>query len=172
MERHDRTEESWSVHSPGLQFLDKASAVKRRSNKPLQMTSWGVIYHHLRANFDSFASNFCPNPPKPEESDGTAVFDRGKRVTGLSRIHSGVEITYEDLLNKSEGGTLQADMAIIANGANSTLRSAIFSGVERVYAGYVAFRGTVPESEVSEEAKKTFDPNLTYNSFKNGYILL
>jgi len=172
MELHDRTEEAWFVHSPGIQFLDKASAVKRRMNKPLQMTSWGVIYNHLRANFDGFASNFCPNPPKPDEADGTATFDRGKRVTSLERIDSGVEIAYEDLLNKDERGILQADMVIIANGANSTLRGSLFPSVERVYAGYVAFRGTVPEADVSEDAKKTFDPNLTYYSFKNGYILL
>ncbi|TVY37563.1 2,6-dihydroxypyridine 3-monooxygenase, partial [Lachnellula occidentalis] len=172
MKRHDRTAESWAVQSPGLQFLDKAAAVTRRLNKPLQMTSWGVIYHHLRANFDGFSSSFCPNPPAREKGDGDTVFECGKRVTGLTRSSSGVEITYEDLLNEKEEGKLLADIVIIANGANSALRSALFPGVERVYAGYVAFRGTVPESEVSEEAKKTFDPNLSYNSFDNGYILL
>ena len=172
MERHDRTAEPWSIHSPGVQFLDKAAAVTRRLNKPLQMTSWGVIYHHLRANFDGFSSNFCPNPPESEKEDGVTVFECGKRVTGLGHITSGVEITYEDLLNQKEEGKLLADIVIIANCANSALRSAIFTGVERVYAGYVAFRGTVPESEVSEEAKRTFDPNLSYNFFNNGYILL
>ncbi|TVY86156.1 2,6-dihydroxypyridine 3-monooxygenase, partial [Lachnellula willkommii] len=172
MERHDHTAESWSVHSPGVQFLNKAAAVTRRLNKPLQMTSWGVIYHHLRANFDGFQSSFCRSPPASAKGDGSAVFECGKRVTGLVHTVSGVEITYEDLLNKKEEGKLLADLVIIANGANSSLRSTIFTGVERVYAGYVAFRGTVPESEVSEEAKKTFDPNLSYNSFDNGYILL
>ncbi|TVY44005.1 2,6-dihydroxypyridine 3-monooxygenase [Lachnellula subtilissima] len=137
MERHDRTAESWSIHSPGVQFLDKAAAVTRHLNKALQMTSWGVIYHHLRANFDGFSSNFCPNPPEPEKGDGVTVFDCGKRVTGLRRITSGVEITYEDLLNQKEKGTLLADIVMVANGANSALRSAIFTGVERLYAGYI-----------------------------------
>lgn len=172
MASHDRTEEAWSIQSPGIQFLDKDANVKRRMNKPLQMTSWGVLYHRLRANFDGYASSFCPTPPKSDEADGVATFDRGKRVTGLSHDDSGVEVAYADLLDRQESGILKADLVIIANGANSSLRTEFFPSVKRVYSGYVAFRGTVPEPQVSEDAKKTFDPNLTYNTFKNGYILL
>jgi 2-polyprenyl-6-methoxyphenol hydroxylase-like FAD-dependent oxidoreductase len=171
MKIHDHSQEPWSVHSPGVQFLNKASATKYRVNKPLQMTSWGVIYHRLRANFDGFASDFCPNPPKSREEDGSAVFELGKRVTGLSLVDSGIEVTYEDLLT-NEKGTRQADLVILANGANSALHSALLPPVERAYAGYVAFRGTVPESEVSDESKKTFEQGLTYYSYKTGYILL
>jgi hypothetical protein len=73
MKVHDHSQEPWSVHSPGIQFLSNASAVKRRINKPLQMTSWGVIYLRLRANFDRFASDFCTSPAMPGEDDGSAV---------------------------------------------------------------------------------------------------
>lgn len=172
MEIHDRTEEAWCVPTPGLQFLDKTSAVKRSVNKPLQLTSWSVIYHHLRANFDGFASSFCPNPPKADEKDGDAVFERGKRVTNLANDGEGVLVFYEDLLDNDEKRSMKADMVIIADGANSKLRTALFPSVKRIYAGYVAFRGTVPESEVSEEAQKIFDPKITYYMYKNGYILL
>jgi hypothetical protein len=61
---------------------------------------------------------------------------------------------------------------VIADGHNSKLRDDLFLSAKHTYAGYVAFRGTVPESEVSEESKKIFDPKLTYQTFKNGYILL
>jgi hypothetical protein len=72
MKVHGHSQEPWSVHSPGIQFLSNGSAVKRRINKPLQMTSWGVIYLRLRANFDGFASDFCTNPTMSGEDDGSA----------------------------------------------------------------------------------------------------
>ncbi|KAF4621881.1 hypothetical protein G7Y89_g14464 [Cudoniella acicularis] len=172
MELHDQVVELWSVPSEGIQFLNKSAGVKRRLNVPLEMTSWGLIYHRLRANFDGFASEFCPNIPEPNKTDGTALFDVGKRVKGISLVNSAVEVTYEDLLKDSEKGTFRADRVIIADGANSRLRAALFPEVKRVYAGYVAFRGTVNESDVSDEAKNTFHPKLSYYSFKNGYILL
>lgn len=172
MDAHDLVKEPWFVQSHGIQWLDKASAVTRKVNKPLKMASWGVIYHRLRANFDGLVSGFCANPPAAGEKDGTAKFDLGKRVTGLAYEGNGMRVAFDDLLDGSKSGYLVADLVILADGANSALSRMLFPEVERVYAGYVAFRGTVPESEVSDETKKVFDPNLSYFCFKSNYILL
>ena len=172
MDVHDLVKESWFVPSPGIQWLNKDAAVTREAKRPLKMTSWEVTYHRLRANFDGFTSSFCPDPPARGEKDGSATFDLGKRVTAISELEDGVQISFEDLLDGNEQGTISADLIILADGANSTLRGTLFPGIERAYAGYVAFRGTVPEAEVSEAAKKAFDPKLTYFCFKNNYILL
>ncbi|KAM3075058.1 hypothetical protein ACMFMF_005740 [Clarireedia jacksonii] len=177
MARHDQIASPWSIHSPSVQFLGPNATVKRRINRPLQMTSWAVIYHRLRANFDGFASEFYPEPPVvagEKSNDGSAVFDAGKQVVSVTRVHDddeAVEITYRDLKDGGKEGTRRADLVILADGANSSVRAKLFPDVERKYVGYVAFRGTVPEAEVSEEAKKVFDPNLTYYSFKGGYII-
>lgn len=138
------------------------------------MTSWGFIYHRLRANFDGLASEFCENPPKvKEEGNGEVIFDTGKVVTGVELAGEKVKVVYDDVSGEKKTDlSVLADFVIIANGANSSLRGKLFPALTRDYAGYVAFRGTVPESEVSEETKKVFDPRLTYYSYKNGYILL
>ncbi len=172
MKLHDLVKEPWSIPSPGVQWLNKDAGVSRRVNRPLQMTSWGVIYHRLRANFDGLASSFCAKPPAAGEKDGPATFDLGKRVTKLHVVNDGIEVDYEDLLDDNKNGSMHADIVILSDGANSSLRGTLFPEIERAYAGYVAFRGTVPESEVSEETKKAFDPNLSYFCFKNNYILL
>lgn len=177
MARHDRTRKPWAAHSPDARFLNNNAVVTKVINRPLQMTSWGVIYHRLRANFDGYTSDFCPDAPKPAETDGNANFDGGKRVTNISLVPRNsdgvvlVEVTYEDINDGNALRHVKADMVILADGASSRIRNNLFPS-ERIYAGYVAFRGTVPEADVSEEAKKIFDPNLTYNTFKNGYILL
>ena len=169
--RHDLTKQPWSIHCNSVQFLAKDSKVKRRMERALEMTSWAVIYHRLRANFDAYASSFCPDPPKPTSNDGIVMFDLGKRATALTPNAEGVSISFEDIL-KNEQGVIQADLVILADGASSSLRSSLFPSLERKYAGYVALRGTVIESDVSEHCQKVFDPNLTYYSFPNSYILL
>jgi 2-polyprenyl-6-methoxyphenol hydroxylase-like FAD-dependent oxidoreductase len=168
---HDHIQEPWSVYSPGIQFLAKSCAVKRYLNRPFQMTSWAVLYYRLRANYDSFASDFCPKSPPSTEHDGVVTYEVGKRATNLTLYGSTVTLYFDNLLTH-EQGSLQADLVILADGASSSLRSIFFPSVQRTYAGYVAFRGTVPEADVSEEAKKIFDPHLSYFTFKNSYILL
>ncbi|KAI9641748.1 hypothetical protein NHQ30_009604 [Ciborinia camelliae] len=179
MKAHDRIDEPWSIQSPGVQFLDKDVKVKRKIEKPLQMTSWSVIYHRLRRNFDGLSSDFCSGElaqgkedGDEGEGEGKAEFLTGMNVISLEKVEGGVEITYQNLKENNKEEKYRADMVILADGANSSLRAKLFPDVKREYAGYVAFRGTVPESEVSEESKKTFDPNLTYFSYNGGYILL
>lgn len=157
------------------------------------MTSWSVIYYRLRRNFDGLKSEFCDGEvviPESEggkdgdyhdeeedhpkgKSQGKREFLTGMNVTSLSKLSDGgVEITYENQNEANKELKMKADMVILADGANSSLRAKYFPDVKREYAGYVAFRGTVLESEVSEETKKIFDPSLTYFSYKGGYILL
>ena len=171
MRLHDRVEGQWSVYSPGIQFLTESSAVKRYLNRPFQMTSWTVLYNRLRANFDSFASDFCPKPPISSEKDGRAIYDVGKRATALCLTGATVTVSFDDILNNSQG-SLQTDLVILADDASSAIQRILFPSVQCIYAGYVAFRGTFSEADVSDEAKKVFDPRLTYFTLKNGYILL
>ncbi|TEY34627.1 hypothetical protein BOTCAL_0620g00070 [Botryotinia calthae] len=192
MKSHDRVAEPWSIHSPTVQFLNKDASVKREVKRGLKMTSWSVIYYRLRRNFDGLKSEFCDGEVVvPESEEGKNVDDdeeedqgkgkgKGKRefltgmnVTSLTKLsEGGVEITYEDKNEANKEVKMKADMVILADGANSSLRAKYFPDVKREYAGYVAFRGTVLESEVSEETKRIFDPSLTYFSYKGGYILL
>ncbi|KAG4024920.1 hypothetical protein MFRU_086g00050 [Monilinia fructicola] len=179
MKAHDGVDEPWSIHCPAIQFLDGKANVKRTIEKPLQMTSWSVTYHRLRRNFDGLKSEFCAGDVKGEEKrdgdDGREArteFLTGTNVISLEKVKDGVEVTYQNLKADNKEEKFIADILILADGANSQLRSKYFPDVKREYAGYVAFRGTVLESEVSDESKKTFDPRLTYFSYKGGYILL
>lgn len=72
----------------------------------------------------------------------------------------GVEVKYQDQDGKD--GSLIADLVIGADGPSSTTRKILQPEVERTYAGYVAWRGTVLESEVSEEAKECFVRKFTF----------
>jgi 2-polyprenyl-6-methoxyphenol hydroxylase-like FAD-dependent oxidoreductase len=169
-EAHDRTGAPYSVSCPGYQILDINSKVKRWIKRPMEMSSWGVLYYRLRANFDGYQSDFCADVPSREAGDGDAIFDTGKKVVSLSYDKKLVTVGFKDTLNDSED-VVQADLVIAADGASSTVRQIMLPGVQRTYSGYVAWRGYVLESDLSPESRKILDPRFSAFVCRGGYIL-
>lgn len=173
LKNHDFTKLPYSVDAEGIQLLEKTSKVKRFIKKPYRLTSWTLLYYRLRANFDGLRSDFCSDPPPASESDGKAIFDTGKRVIDVELTDGTVKLRYEDV-NRDKDGMLYADFVIGADGANSFIRRKVLPNVQRPYAGYVAFRGTVPQRDVSEETNRIFDGRLSLCNMSKpkNYILL
>ncbi|KAM3080966.1 hypothetical protein ACMFMF_002882 [Clarireedia jacksonii] len=135
------------------------------------MTSWKTLYSIMRANFDGMASNICPNPPNPATGAGSATYEHGKEVVDIAYSDGLVTVKYQDVETNAYG-TIHADLVIAADGASSELRQLLQPSLSSKYAGYVAWRGTAPESEISEETKPTFACKTTFFVEKHGYIVL
>lgn len=58
--------------------------------------------------------------------------------------------------------TAIADLVLAADGASSTIRKLLVPEVERKYVGYVAWRGTVPETELSPRAREVLIDKFTF----------
>lgn len=170
-QKYDLLRQPYSFDCPGLKFIDKESRQKRFIKYPMCMTSWTALYYRLRANFDGFSSEHCPNPPTSIEKDGKAVYDLGKRVTMVAYRNASVVLSFDDDIN---GGSesICADLVIAADGANSVLRKFLVPKLRRPYAGYVAWRGSVVEKDVSEESKKVFENKFTVFKMPHNYILM
>ena len=173
MKTYDVTNEKWFIDAPEAHFLNKEGKTKRVFKRPLCMTSWNILYHRLRANFDGLESAFVSNVPGPLEGDGDVVYDIGQRVIHVEYIDDKVRVEYQNV-ETLEARTLLADLVIAADGSNSFIRRKILPEVQRLYSGYVAFRGIVPQREVSKETLETFIGKTTIFSGSNPktYILL
>ena len=168
--RYDLMKQSFYVPNPGIQVLNGQSKVKRFMKRPMEMSAWNRLHYNLRANFDGYKSSIFPQPPSSLKSDGEAVFNIGKKATDVKYVDGKVTVEFEDLLKGGEH-YLQADLVIVSDGASSQIRPLLVPHVQRRYAGYLAWRGYVDESEVSEETRKLLDPNFTSYVCKGGYIL-
>ena len=167
-----------TVTSPVRQTLKKSGEVDHQERYAQKMISWDLVYFVLRANFDRFDSEYCEVPAK-EAGEGEGEYKVGHKVVGVKDLGKGrgVEVECEMLAgDEVEGGErvkFEGDLVIAADGPSSTVRGIVCPDVERKYAGYVAWRGTVPEKEASEDLKRTFVDRFTFfHDFERGIQIL
>lgn len=171
MEMYDITAQPHAYHCPGYQMLDQNSGIKRTPNAPLWVTSWDTVYYRLRALYDGFASSYCPTPPDALPRDGTVSYELGKRVTNVEEDGELLAVAFEDLKEPPRSGVRRAQLVIDASGAYSVCREKLMPNLSYPYTGYVAWRGTVPESAVSERTQHLFETRFNSFLMKDGYIL-
>jgi 2-polyprenyl-6-methoxyphenol hydroxylase-like FAD-dependent oxidoreductase len=168
--RYDLTAEPYFIPSPGIQYLTLDCKVKKFMKLPLAMSSWAVLYYRLRANFDGLKSDFCPVAPMiDKEAQGRGVIEMSSKVTDVSYEEGRVTVDYRDM-KKGTDKSMKCDMVIAADGASSTIRQILVPQIQHTYSGYLAWRGLVPENEMSEEAMKIFSTFSTF-SYPGGYII-
>ena len=141
-----RTEEV-SIAPYWWTFIDRGGRVL--SKKPLGslISSWNTIYRGLLSDF------------------GEDRYHLRKEVTGFSQSKNEVLITFAD------GKTATADMLVAADGINSSARTILDPAVSPSYAGYVAWRGTIPESDLSPGAREQMADAMVYCLMPSGHSL-
>jgi len=158
---HDLSRSPIAVTSTkGRRTLDKHGHVKSHEALVQEMTSWDLLYHLLRANFDHVKSEYA-DVPRVQEGEGDGRYEYGCQVTALHDLGAGkgIEVTIKKK-DEAESTTI-ADLLIAADGGSSTVRSLLLPDVKRTYAGYVAWRGTVPEANLSIAAASIFVETMT-----------
>ena len=170
LQQCDFSRQPYAFPCPGFQIIDKQSNTTRLIDASLNLTGWNVLYYRLRANFDGLKSDFCPEPPTATDAEGHVVYDLGKKATNVSFADDRVTVEFDDLINGG-GGSAYADVVIVADGANSSIRQKLLPGLKHEYAGYIVWRGTVPEKDVSEETVKLIEKRFTAYVMKRGYTV-
>ncbi|MBP2301851.1 FAD binding domain-containing protein [Azospirillum picis] len=110
-------------------FLDRAGTIGHLQRTPQTQISWDHLFRTMRS--------------KVEDGD----YVPGRAVRAVEQDADGARLLFED------GGSEEADLVIGADGLGSVVRGAVAGdGSRNVYAGYVAWRGLIPEREVPPEA--------------------
>ena len=168
LDSYDSTRRRTAVTSHLRQFLDRHGAVTNVQHTPQSMTSWDLLYHLLRANFDGLESTYVQVPSKLQ-GEGNTTYDYGYLVNEVEYEEDKVKLGFID--KEGNEGATSADFVIAADGPSSTVRRILLPQVQRRYAGYVAWRGTVPENDVSVDSKATFVERFTFHSGPGTQIL-
>ena len=169
--KYDLIKEPCAVSADGLQIVDSEFHLKDSRKIPFRLTTWKCLYYRLRANFDGLSSEYVTAPPNGLEGDGRALFEPGKRVVSVSDIDGLCSVDYEDLTSGQQG-TANGHLVIGADGSYSSVRKLMLQDSQPVYAGYLTWRATVPETDVSEETRQAFENKTTLYTMDRSYMIM
>lgn len=137
-----------SVQATVLRYIDGAG--RRASEQPCdyRFISYAALHRELVERFD------------PE------AYHLGSEVAAFEQADGSVE------LELATGERASGQLLVCADGIRSSARRRLLPNVESAYAGYVGWRGTVAESELSSGAYELFAGALNYCVVPNSHILV
>lgn len=157
---HDiATPEAITTTTSTRRYLDSEGNVKREYEETMTFAAWDVLYRQLRAAF-------------PDEDYHTS-----RAITDVDRGTTSEDVETEPTdgeratLRFEDGTSVRTDLAVIAEGGQSTTRDTLVPGVSPEYAGYVAWRGVAPEEEVSPTVGEEFDDVFTFYEGDDDLVL-
>ena len=147
-ERTDVDIEEVTTSTSLLRYLDQRGLVVYEERRPYLYSGWHTLY---RALFERF---------------GAERYHLGREVVGFDAGEEEVRLAFE-------GGAEEAfDLLVCADGIASSSRARLVPEARPVYAGYVAWRGTVAEDRLSPHARESFADNLVYQVMPASHILV
>jgi 2,6-dihydroxypyridine 3-monooxygenase len=148
VERLGVAPESFCSTTEWIRFLAPDGEIQHEQRHLYRFTSWNALYRTLVGALE------------PER------YRLGHEVAAFST--EGEEVA----LGFSDGSRTQADLLVCADGINSTARQQLLPQVAPRYAGYVAWRGTVPEAALCRPTYEALHDALTYQLLPNSHILV
>lgn len=132
-----------------IRYLERDGSIGHAQQHRYRFSSWNTIYGTLLG------------------ACGEERYRLGRDMTSFSTERgAGVHVCFAD------GDDVHADLLVCADGIGSLARSTLLPGVAPRYAGYVAWRGTVPECELDGPTFDALHDALTYQVLPDSHVLV
>jgi 2,6-dihydroxypyridine 3-monooxygenase len=137
-----------SVGTSHIRYLGHHGAVVHDERHDYRFSSWNTVYRALLRCF-------------------------GRERYLLQ--HEAVAIAQENdraLVVFADGAVCEVDLLVCADGTGSFARASLLANVQPGYAGYVAWRGMVPERALRRATVAALEDAITYYVYANSHILV
>lgn len=131
--------EQVSTGTHHVQYLGPGNAVLHTEPLAWTFTSWGTFHRALLADF------------------GARDYHLGEYAAGFDQDADRVEVRF------ASGRRERAELAVFADGITSAARRRFSPATELQYAGYVGWRGAVPEQRLSADTFALLHDAITYS---------
>jgi 2,6-dihydroxypyridine 3-monooxygenase len=139
-----------------IRFLNRDGSVQHEQRHRYRFSSWNTIYRSLLSLLDA------------------GRYQLGTEVTGFAERHGTVTVTLGPgpRASRRTSQRAESDLLVCADGVGSPARARLLPAVRPAYSGYVAWRGTVPEQDLSPGTRKILGDALTYQVLPRSHILV
>jgi 2,6-dihydroxypyridine 3-monooxygenase len=137
-----------SISTSRIRYLNRDGSVAHDEPHTYRFSSWTTVYRSLLCCF------------------GRDRYLLGHEVEGFAQHDDAVELRLND------GRTETVDLLVCADGVGSRSRRALLPDVAPTYAGYVAWRGMVPEWSLPAATVESLQDAITYYVYANSHILV
>ncbi len=137
-----------STQTDHVRFLESDGSTVYAEPRSYRFSAWNTIYRALHHAF-------------PAE-----LYRLGWEMTSFSPGERCVEVTF------GNGESHRAELLVCADGIGSASRQWMLPEVAPEYAGYVGWRGTVPEADLSEATYAALHDAITYQVLPRSHILV
>jgi 2,6-dihydroxypyridine 3-monooxygenase len=131
-----------------IRFLHPDGSTRFEVEHRYRFSSWNTIYRGLMARFDE------------------RRYHLGREVTAFEADDDGVGVRFAD------GRAERVDLLVCADGIGSATRARLLPDVRPGYAGYVAWRGTIPEAALTPASFEVLRNAITYQLLPQSHILV
>jgi 2,6-dihydroxypyridine 3-monooxygenase len=137
-----------SVSTSHIRYLNRRGQVIYDGTHHYRFSSWYTVYRQMLARIEP------------------ARYHLGHEMTGWIDGDDAVEVRFGNRASQ------RVDLLVCADGVGSTARARVLPDVQPVYAGYVAWRGMVPEASLDQATRATVGDAITYYVYANSHILV
>ncbi|MCA1843212.1 MAG: FAD binding domain-containing protein [Actinobacteria bacterium] len=130
-----------------LRYLGPDASVLSQTPCRFRFTSWTTLYRSLLGCLDR------------------STYRMGAEVVSVEMTDGGGTVT------TANGEAIAGDLVVAADGVKSTVRGQLLPDIEPSYAGYVAWRGTVGEEDLSTATFAALHEAITYHLMAKSHIL-
>jgi 2-polyprenyl-6-methoxyphenol hydroxylase-like FAD-dependent oxidoreductase len=139
--------EVFGVPATARQYLDEKGQVVMRHANETSFTSWDYIYRQLKDAFPAEKYHF------------------NQRAVEIEQSERKVKVRFEN------GTTKECDLLVGADGYGSLVRRTYMPESNPIYAGYIAYRGLIEESELDADFASFYAGKFTLYQGANTHIL-
>jgi 2-polyprenyl-6-methoxyphenol hydroxylase-like FAD-dependent oxidoreductase len=159
IQQHVRSPPDYSVTAEVVEIMDGKGNVVQRipAQDPLRLTTWKIVYDMLKSGL---LESVDGQPP--------ATYETRQLVQNIEQSGEKIEVRIQDL-EKGTSRVIESDLVIAADGAHSVIRRKLCPEVKPQYAGYVTWRGRVPEEAVNSRTREVLRDRCVILRVEGGY---
>ena len=136
-----------SIATDYVRYLDRGDQVIHEERRRYRFSNWNTVYRNLLSCF------------------GRERYLLDREAVEIAPAGDRVRVGF------ASGEQIEVDLVVCADGVGSRSRAGLLPQITQRYAGYVAWRGLVPERDLPDRAAALVDA-ITYYVYANSHVLV